>query len=128
MLRKYVTEFTVQSTKVPADLNSHAIITGPMGTDGWAFEKGGRHVSLRLEGRVVVSGNQGVVAAAVAALGIATTGIIAARKELANQSLIRVLPDWHMGSVDVHAVFPSARTAKVAARALADHITGAFRE
>ena len=114
--------------KAPADLNSHAIITGPMGTDGWTFEKGGRRVSIRLQGRVVVTGNEGVVAAAVAGLGIATTGIIASRKELANQSLIRVLPDWQMGSVDVHAVFPSGRATKVAARALADHMAVAFRE
>jgi len=113
--------------KVPADLNSHAIIAGPMGTDDWTFEKDGRRVSVRLEGRLVVSANEGVVAAAVAGLGIATTGIIATRKEIANRSLVRVLPDWQMGSVDVHAVFPAGRAVKPAARALADHITGAFR-
>jgi len=39
-----------------------------------------------------------------------------------------VLPDWQMGSVNVHAVFPAGRAAKAAARALADHMTGAFRE
>src|SRR2546423_3547148 len=33
--------------KAPADLNSHAIIAGPMGTDGWTFEKDGRRVSVR---------------------------------------------------------------------------------
>ncbi|TMH14215.1 MAG: LysR family transcriptional regulator, partial [Betaproteobacteria bacterium] len=60
--------------KAPADLNSHAIIAGPMGTDGWTFEKDGRRVSLRLEGRLVVSANEGAVAAAVAGLGITTTG------------------------------------------------------
>ena len=114
--------------KAPADLNSHAIIAGPMGTDGWTFEKDGRRVSLRLEGRLVVSANEGAVAAAVAGLGITTTGIIASRKELANRSLVRVLPDWQMGAVDVHAVFPSGRAAKAAARALADHMSGAFRE
>jgi len=112
----------------PADLNSHAIISGPMAADGWTFEKGGRRVSLRLEGRLLVSANEGVVAAAVAGLGIATTGIIAARNELANGSLVRLLPDWQMGSVDVHAVFPAGRTAKAGARAVADHMTGAFRE
>jgi len=112
--------------KIPADLNSHAIVVGPMGSDRWTFEKDGRQVSLRLEGRVVVSANEGAVAAAVAGLGIASTGIIASRKELANRALVRVLPDWQMGSVDVHAVFPSGRAAKAAARALADHMVGAF--
>jgi DNA-binding transcriptional LysR family regulator len=113
--------------RVPADLSWHAIIAGPTGTDGWTFEKEGRRVSLRVEGRVVVSANEGVVAAAIAGLGIAATGIIALRRELANRSLVRVLPDWNMDSVDVHALFPAGRAAKVAARALADHMAGAFR-
>ena len=65
--------------------------------------------------------------AAVAGLGIVPTSIIASRKELANRSLVRVLPDWQMGSVDVHAVFPSGRAAKAAARALADQMAEAFR-
>ena len=112
--------------KIPADLNSHAIVVGPMGSDRWTFEKDGRQVSLRLEGRVVVSANEGAVAAAVAGLGIASTGIIASRKELANRTLVRVLSDWQMGSVDVHAVFPAGRATKAAARALAEHMVAAF--
>jgi len=114
--------------KAPADLSSHAMVVGPMGSDRWTFENDGRQVSLRLEGRVVVSANEGAVAAAVAGLGIAATGIIASRKELANRTLVRVLPDWQMGSVDVHAVFPAGRATKAAARALADHMLGAFRD
>jgi DNA-binding transcriptional LysR family regulator len=113
--------------KTPADLNSHAIIEGPIGMEGWTFEKDGRRVSLRLEGRLVVSANESAVAAAVAGLGIASTSTIALRKELANRSLVRVLPDWQMGFVDVHAVFPSGRAAKAAARALAKHMAEAFR-
>jgi DNA-binding transcriptional LysR family regulator len=112
--------------KVPADLNSHALLVGPMAADRWTFEKNGRQVSLRAEGRVVVSANEGAVAAAVAGLGIASTGIIAARKPLANRKLVRILPDWETGSVEVHAVFPAGRATKAAARALADHMLGAF--
>ena len=112
---------------VPADLNLHAIIAGPMSSERWTFEKNGRQVSLRLEGRLIVSANEGAVAAAVAGLGIASTGSIASHNELAKKTLVRVLPDWKMGSVDVHAVFPSGRATKAAARALADHMIGAFR-
>ncbi|HEX4023494.1 MAG TPA: LysR substrate-binding domain-containing protein [Steroidobacteraceae bacterium] len=112
--------------KGPADLNAHAIIAGPMGTD-WTLEKAGRRVSVHLQGRLVVSSNEATVAAAVAGLGIATTGMIASHKAIANGTLVRLLPDWQMGSVDVHAVFPAGRAAKAAARALADHVTGAFR-
>jgi len=35
----------------------------------------------------------------VAGLGIATTGIIAARKELVNHTLVHVLPEWQMDVV-----------------------------
>src|SRR2546426_382440 len=114
--------------KVPDDLNSHALLVGPMAADRWTFEKNGRQLSLRPEGRVVVSGNEGAVAAAVAGLGIASTGIIAARKPLANRKLVRVLSDWETGSVEVHAVFPAGRATKAAARALADHMLGAFAD
>jgi DNA-binding transcriptional LysR family regulator len=114
--------------RVPADLNSHALLVGPMTADRWTFEKNGRQVSLRPEARVVVSANEGAVAAAVAGLGIASTGIIAARKPLANRKLVRVLADWETGSVEVHAVFPAGRATKAAARALADHMLGAFSD
>jgi DNA-binding transcriptional LysR family regulator len=114
--------------KVPADLNSHALLVGPMAADRWTFEKNGRQVWLRPEGRVVVSANEGAVEAAVAGLGIASTGIIAARKPLASRKLVRVLPDWEAGSVEVHAVFPAGRATKAAARALADHMMGAFAD
>jgi len=114
--------------RVPADLNSHALLVGPMAADRWTFEKNGREVSLRPEARVVVSANEGAVAAAVAGLGIASTGIIAARKPLANRKLVRVLADWETGSVEVHAVFPAGRATKAAARALADHMLGAFAD
>ena len=114
--------------KVPADLSSHDIIIGPTGwvLDGWNFEKGGRQVSLRLEGRVKVSANESSVAAAVAGLGITCTAVLGCRTELASGALVRVLPEWHMGSVDVHAVFPAGRGTKAAARALADHMVEAF--
>jgi DNA-binding transcriptional LysR family regulator len=114
--------------KVPADLNSHALLVGPMAADRWTFEKNGRQVSLRPEGRVVVSANEGAVAAAVAGLGVASTGVIAAAKPLASRKLVRVLPDWDTGSVEVHAVFPAGRATKAAARALADHMLGAFAD
>lgn len=112
--------------KTPADLSAHDMIVGPMAADGWSFEKDGRRVSLRLEGRIAVSANGGAVAAAIAGLGIAPTGLIASRQELQRGSLIRVLADWQMGSLDVHAIFPSGRAAKAAARALAEQINATF--
>jgi len=112
--------------KIPADLNAHAIVSGPGASDRWTFEKDGRQVSLRLEARIAVSTNEGAVRAAMAGLGIAVTGIIAARQAFADRTLVQVLSDWDMGAVDVHAVLPTGREAIAGARGLADHVLGAF--
>ncbi len=34
-----------------------------------------------------------------------------------EEALVQVLPDWDMGSVDVHAIFTNGRSAKPSARA-----------
>jgi DNA-binding transcriptional LysR family regulator len=61
---------------------------------------------------------QGALTAAVAGMGfvMATTGYI--RPELENGSLVQVLPDWDMGSSDMHVVFTAGWVAKPSARAL----------
>lgn len=116
--------------RVPADLAQHDAIVGPAGGggEGWAFTQNGRTVSMRVQGRLTASVNEGSIAAAVAGLGIASTGSLGCRAELAGGTLVRVLADWQMAPVDVHAVFPAGRAAKPASRALAEHLAGALRE
>ena len=36
--------------------------------------------------------------------------------------LVRLLPDWQLGAIDIHAVFASGRAAKPAARLFADFL------
>ena len=97
----------------PAELAEHAVIAGPTGSiaAGWTFHKDGRTLSVRVEGRVTVNANEGAVAAAVAGLGIVSTGHWGCRAELASGTLMHVLPDWQMEGVDVHAVFAAGRAA-----------------
>lgn len=116
--------------KSPADLSSHELILGPneMAGGGWTFEKDGRQVSLRPQGRFHASANDGAVAAAVAGLGIACSGMIGCRADLMSGTLVQVLPEWRLGAVDIHAVFPAGRAAKASARALAEHMRAAFRD
>jgi DNA-binding transcriptional LysR family regulator len=45
-------------------------------------------------------------------------------KELGDGTLVRVLPDWDMGAIELHAVFAAGRAAKPAARAFADFYAG----
>ncbi|WP_374309931.1 LysR substrate-binding domain-containing protein [Dongia sp.] len=113
--------------QVPADLAQHALIIGPTGPlTAWSFQRDGRSVSLRIDARLSVSANEGAVAAAVAGLGIVSTSAWGCQAEVAGGKLRRVLPDWDMGRVDIHAVFPAGRAAKPAARAIAEHLAQAL--
>lgn len=111
----------------PAALGEHAIILGPGGSAAaaWIFEKEGRRVSIKLDGRLKLSANEGVVASAMAGLGIASTSLWGCRTELAGGSLVQILTDWHMPAIAVHAIYPSGRGTP-AARAFVDHVADAL--
>ena len=112
----------------PSDLTRHALIVGPLGSStGWSFRQGERRVSIRPEGRILVGANEGATAAAVAGLGITATSLWGCRRELDEGRLVPVLPDWSLDPVALHAVFPSGRAARPAARAFADYLAGALQ-
>lgn len=113
---------TAPTLDVPTDLAAHAIIVGPQGVGDWTFRKGGTAASVRLDGRLRITVLQGAYVAAVAGMGIVLTTLPAIRPELESGALVRVLPDWDIGSVDVHAVFPNGHAAKPSARAVVDYI------
>jgi DNA-binding transcriptional LysR family regulator len=114
----------------PAELRSHALIVGPAARtqEAWTFSKDGHTATVRAEGRFVINGNEAVIAAAVAGLGIASSGLLAFRHELEHGTLVRVLPDWQMGSADVHVVLPAGRSAKPSARAFAQFMASEFQD
>jgi DNA-binding transcriptional LysR family regulator len=111
--------------KTPGELAGHQIIVGPasVAASSWTFERNGRSVAIKVEARLVFSLNEGATAAAVAGLGIISTGRLACRDELASGSLVPVLAGWRIESSAMHAVFPAARAAKRAARAFIDYLT-----
>lgn len=119
----------VRAPEIPADLADHALIVGPAGrgSEGWSFVKDGRTASVRIDGRLAISANEGAVAAAVAGLGIVSTSLWGCRAELASGALVRLLEGWRTEPVEVHAVFPDGRAAKPSARALVDYFAEALR-
>ena len=62
----------------PADLAAHSLIVGPAGVKqgNWSFRRGGQPVTIRVEGRLNISSNEGAIAAAVANLGIVLYGAL----------------------------------------------------
>jgi DNA-binding transcriptional LysR family regulator len=114
----------------PRDLADHMTIVSPAGRvmEGWAFQRDGKASSVRVEGRFILNSTDAAVAAAVAGLGILSTGDLAVINELETGRLVRVLPDWEMGSADVNVVLPAGRAAKPSARAFSDFMEAEFRE
>jgi DNA-binding transcriptional LysR family regulator len=115
---------------VPGDLANHTVIVGPAGrgTEGWAFRRDGKAASIRVEGRFILNGTDAAAAAAVAGLGILSTADLSVLAELETGRLVRVLPDWEMGTIDINVILPAGRAAKLAARAFSDFMEAEFRE
>jgi DNA-binding transcriptional LysR family regulator len=116
--------------RTPSALSGFSIIVGPAGRgmEGWIFRKDGKTISVRVDGRFILNGGEGATAAAVAGLGIVSSGALGMLRELQSGLLVRVLPDWEMGSADVHVVLPAGRAAKPSARAFAEFIGAELRQ
>ena len=114
----------------PEGLANHQVIVGPLGIglDSCTFQRNGRTTTVRVQGRLTTSANQGATAAAVASLGIALVNFGECRLELASGTLVQVLADWQMEPFELHAVFAAGRAAKPSARAFADYLATALRD
>jgi len=105
----------------PSDLSKHTLIAGPLGAQ-WTFYKAGQRETVKFETRLNVTLNEAAIAAAKAGLGIVVTGINESFEELNSGVLVRVLPDWTVDPIEVHAVYPAGRAAKPAARTFVDFL------
>jgi DNA-binding transcriptional LysR family regulator len=111
----------------PGDLAAHSVIVAPSRIGrSWSFTKRGKTTSVTVNGCLVVTYNEVGIAAAVAGLGLVSMTIGAAKREIAEGSLVRVLADWDMGEIELHAVFPAGKAAKPAARAFVDFLIVEF--
>jgi DNA-binding transcriptional LysR family regulator len=110
--------------RAPADLAFHHVILGPgaAGLNALTFTKEGRRASVRVEGRLTTAANEAATAGAAAGLGITITSLWACRAELNRGELIRIMEDWEMAKVELHALFPAGRAASPAARAFIDYL------
>ena len=94
------------------DLGQHAIVLGPASLGGhWSFRKGDTATSLQVEGKLTITASLGAIAAAVEGLGIVMTPLGVCRRELDRGELVRLLPEWDVGTVELNAVYPSGSSA-----------------
>ena len=113
--------------RIPADLAAHSVIVGPsrLGPE-WIFSRDGKATSVRVDGRLTASVNEVATASAVAGLGLVSMASIGCRRELEEGSLVQVLADWDMGSIDLHAIFPGGKAAKPSAKSFAAFLVAEF--
>lgn len=96
----------------PEDLTSHDCINLRMQSGGlltWEFEKGGREVKVRADGRLVFNNTLMALEAAVAGYGLAYLLEDRVRACLADGRLVRVLADWCPPFSGYHLYYPSRR-------------------
>jgi DNA-binding transcriptional LysR family regulator len=113
---------------MPSDLAHHSVIIGPAHpATTFSFRKDGRVASVRVQSQLAVTIIEGAIAGAKAGLGIIASSLLSAKAELESGALVRVLPDWDFGSMEVNALFVTGKMIKPAARAFTDFLIGELR-
>lgn len=110
--------------RTPQDLTAHDCINLRLPTYGglyaWEFEKDGREVKVRVEGRLVFNNIALRMNAALAGLGLAYLPDDQALAQIAAGRLVRVLGDWCPPFPGYHLYYPSRRQASSAFAVLLD--------
>ncbi|MCJ8521844.1 DNA-binding transcriptional LysR family regulator [Pseudorhizobium tarimense] len=108
----------------PADLAQHDCILqhGSFGGESWRFTRNKTVTSVSVQPRIWINSAPGVLAAAVAGLGIALATRVMAGEELRSGQLTQVLQPWRLDPAEVYAVFPAGPRPSAKVRAVVDHL------
>ncbi|WP_226895951.1 LysR family transcriptional regulator [Polymorphobacter sp. PAMC 29334] len=112
----------------PADLRDHAALVYTRGliAEEWRFRRAGEDTSVRVPTRLSFSAAEGVREAVIAGFGLAISSRWVMQPELANGSVIPVLPDWELPNADLWALFPTGRLPTAKARAFVSWFEATF--
>jgi DNA-binding transcriptional LysR family regulator len=110
--------------KTPHDLAQHECINLRMATAGglyaWEFEKRGRALNVRVDGRLVFNNTNLVLRAAEAGFGLACAPEDYVEAQVADGRLTRVLDNWCPPFAGYHLYYPSRRQQSPAFALLVD--------
>ena len=111
-----------------ADLAGHDVISGPAdtGDETWVARRNGRIERQTLSPRIRSRSATGVVACAVAGLGIAIGSSWMCADALASGEVIEILTDYALDPVTAYVVFPAGRKPSQRARAFSDYLEQAL--
>lgn len=99
--------------KKPGDLVDHSCINIRLPTHQglwpWEFEKAGRTLNIRVQGRLICNDIYDCIDGAVAHLGIAYVPAVLILQHLADGRLVQALSDWSPPWPGYHLYYPSRR-------------------
>ncbi|MFL6604748.1 MAG: LysR family transcriptional regulator [Steroidobacteraceae bacterium] len=111
----------------PADMADHECILFRVPTTGltrpWHFQEGGKPVELKPTSRIVMNDGDGLVAAAVAGMGLIQLPDLMAAAEVGSGQLVKVLQRYAAPALPISIVYPSAQHLTPRLRALIDVLT-----
>ena len=111
-----------------ADLAQHELISGPgeAGDESWVARRNGRIERQVVSPRVRSRSATGVVACAVAGLGVATASTWMCADALASGEAVEILTDYALDPVQAYVVFPAGRRPSQRARVFSDYLERAL--
>jgi DNA-binding transcriptional LysR family regulator len=111
-----------------ADLGQHDLIGGPAdtGDETWVARRNGRIERQLVSPRVRSRSATGVLACAIAGLGIASASNWMCAAAIASGEAVEILADYALDPLQAYVVFPAGRRPSQRARAFSDYLEQAL--
>lgn len=103
------------------------IVAGPAAKAGLTLRQGDKEILVPIVGLFAITGAEVAINAGVAGLGIIAASYPSIALEIEGGSLVRLLPDWEVGTLKAHAVFPGGQPPKPSARTFVDFLIERIR-
>jgi DNA-binding transcriptional LysR family regulator len=112
----------------PAELAGHDCIVqhGLFGRESWRFTHNQTVTSVNVHAKLWINSAPGILAAAVAGLGVALATRVMAGEELRTGQLTQLLESYRLDPAEVYAIFPAGPRPSAKVRAIVDHLEASF--
>jgi DNA-binding transcriptional LysR family regulator len=112
----------------PAELAQHDCIVqhGVFGRESWRFTHDQTVTSIDVSAKLWIKSAWGVLAAAIAGMGIALATRMMAEEELRTGQLMQLIEPYRLDPAEVYAVFPAGPKPSAKVRAIVDHLAASL--
>ncbi len=99
---------------------------GLFGRESWRFTHDGTTTSVDVTARLWINSASGILAAAVAGLGIALATRVMAGEEIRDGRLTQLLKSYRLDPAEVYAIYPAGPRPSAKVRSIVDHLGAAL--